>query len=175
MKTPRVVVIFLIAIIGTLLLATPALAAVTLNKYEKQLVAEINKERAKRGLAKLRVNAKLVTSARAHSADMGEHKYFGHNSPCGESWSSRIVRHGYTRKGCRYWKAGENLYYGAGLYSSPYAVVDQWMRSKGHRAVILTKVFRDVGVGAVKTEDGYAGIDGVVWFFTLDLGRRIAR
>jgi uncharacterized protein YkwD len=54
-------------------------------------------------------------------------------------------------------------------------VVDAWMRSETHRAVILTKAFRDVGVGAVKTEDGYAGIDGVVWFFTLDLGRRIAR
>jgi uncharacterized protein YkwD len=85
------------------------------------------------------------------------------------------VRHGYTRKGCRYWKAGENLYYGSGLYSSPCVVVDAWMRSETHRAVILTKAFRDVGVGAVKTEDGYAGIDGVVWFFTLDLGRRIAR
>jgi uncharacterized protein YkwD len=175
LKTPRAVVVILIVIIGTLLLATPALAAVSLNKYEKQLVAEINKQRAKRGLAKLRVNGKLVTAARAHSADMGQLKYFDHDSPNGEKWSSRIVRHGYTRKGCRYWKAGENLYYGAGLYSSPYVVVDQWMRSKAHRAVIMTKVFRDVGVGAVKTNDGYAGIDGVVWFFTLDLGRRIAR
>jgi uncharacterized protein YkwD len=162
-------------IIGTLLLATPALAAVSLNTYEKQVVAEINKQRAQRGLAKLRVNCKLVTAARAHSADMGRRKYFDHDSPDGETWSTRIVRHGYTRKGCRYWKAGENLYYGAGLYSSPYVAVKQWMRSKAHRTVILTKVFRDIGVGAVKTDDGYAGIDGVVWFFTLDVGRRIAR
>jgi uncharacterized protein YkwD len=175
LKTPRVVVIFLAVLVGTLLLATPALAAVSLNPYEEQLVAEINKERAARGLVKLRVNAKLVTAARAHSTDMGRHKFFDHDSPDGEGWSARIVRHGYTRKGCRYWKAGENLYYGAGLSSSPCVVVDAWMRSETHRAVILTKAFRDVGVGAVKTEDGYAGIDGVVWFFTLDLGRRIAR
>ena len=49
-------------------------------------------------------------------------------------------------------------------------VVDAWMKSPAHRAVILTKAFRDIGVGAVKTEDGYANIDGAVWFFTLDLG-----
>jgi uncharacterized protein YkwD len=175
MKTPRVIFILLVAIIATLLLAAPALAAVSLNRYEKQLVTEINKQRAKRGLAKLRVNGKLVTAARAHSADMGRNKYFDHNSPNGEKWSTRIVRHGYTRSGCRYWKAGENIYYGAGLYSSPCVAVDAWMRSKAHRAVILTKVFRDIGVGAVKTKDGYAGIDGTVWFFTLDAGRRIRR
>ena len=59
------------------------------------------------------------TRPAAHSADMGEQKYFEHNSPDGETWSSRIVRYGYTREGCSYWKAGENIYYGAGLYSSP--------------------------------------------------------
>ena len=52
-------------------------------------------------------------------------------------------------------------------------VVDSWMKSPAHRAVILTRTFRDIGVGAVKTEDGYGSIDGVVWFFTLDMGRRI--
>jgi len=160
-------------IVVTLLLAAPALASISLNKYERQLVSQINKQRAKRGLAKLRVNTKLVTASRAHSADMGQRKYFDHNSPDGEKWSSRIVRYGYARQGCSYWKAGENLYYGAGLYSSPYMVVKAWMKSKAHRAVILTKVFRDIGVGAVKTEDGYGSIDGAVWFFTLDLGRRV--
>ncbi len=78
-------------------------------------------------------------------------------------------------KGFSYWKVGENIYYGSGIWSSPVAVVDAWMKSKTHRAVILTKVFRDIGVGAVKTEDGYGNIDGSVWFFTLDLGRRVAQ
>jgi uncharacterized protein YkwD len=174
-KPSRIVVVILLAVVGSLLLAAPSLAAVSLNKYEKQLVAEVNKQRAKRGLCKLRVNVKLVSAARAHSADMSQRKYFDHNSPDGECWSSRIVRYGYTRKGCRYWKAGENLYLGAGLFSSPYVVVKSWMSSKRHRTVILTSKFRDIGVGAVKTEDGYGSIDGVVWFFTLDLGRRITK
>ena len=32
-----------------------------------------------------------------------------------------------------------------------------------------------MGVGAVKTTDGFGGINGTVWIFTLDVGRRIAQ
>jgi uncharacterized protein YkwD len=166
------VVVVLIAIVCTLVLAAPALAYTPFNSYEKKVIALVNKQRAKYGLAKLRVNGKLVNAARSHSADMGARKYFSHNSPTGETWTARLRRHGYTRRGYRYWKAGENLYYGSGLYSSPSVAVRAWMRSKAHRAVILTKVFRDIGIGAVKTQ-GYRSLSGPVWFFTLDLGRRI--
>jgi uncharacterized protein YkwD len=174
-KTPKVIVIVVTALLCALFLAAPAFAAISLNKYENQVLTAVNKQRAKHGLHALRLNAKLVDAARAHSTDMGEQKYFDHNSPDGETWSSRIIRYGYTRSGCSYWKIGENIYYGSGLYSSPSVAVKAWMNSKPHRAVILTKVFRDVGIGAVKTDDGYRNLDGVVWFFTLDLGRRIAR
>ena len=177
MKTRTGIVILLIAMVCTLALAAPALASTSLNKYERQLLALVNKQRAKHGLVQLRLNSKLVASARAHSTDMGARKYFEHDTPAPneESWSSRIIRFGYTNKGCSYWKAGENIYYGSGLWSSPVAVVDAWMKSKAHRAVILTRAFRHIGVGAVKTDDGYGNIDGTVWFFTLDLGRRVAQ
>lgn len=173
MKSPKGILIVLIVVVGTLLLAAPALAATQLNSYEKQVVTLINKQRAKRGLPQLRVNGKLVEAARGHSTEMGELKYFTHGSASGETWSSRIVRYGYTRQGYSYWKAGENIYFGAGLWSSPVACVDGWMKSKSHRTVILTRAFRDIGVGAVKTDTGYGDIDGAVWFFTMDVGRRI--
>ena len=173
MKSPKSIVIVLIVLVCTLLLATPALAAPTLNTYEKQLVCLINKARAKRDLPQLRVHAKLVNAARGHSTEMGEVKYFTHDSCDGETWSARIIRYGYTREGFDYWKVGENIYYGAGLYSSPVACFDSWMKSKAHRNVILTRAFRNIGVGAVRTETGYGSIDGPVWFFTLDVGRRI--
>ena len=161
--------------LAALLLATvPAASpAITLNSYEQQLVKIINQKRVKHGLPKLRIQAKLVTAAQSHSADMGRHKYFQHNSSSGETWNARILRYGYTNSGYRMWKAGENIYYGGGLYSSPILVVRAWMRSKMHRAVILTKTFRDIGAGAVKCSSGYGDCHGVVWFFTLDLGRRI--
>ncbi len=173
MKKPTGIVIVLLVLACSLFLAAPVLAATSLNSYEKQVVALVNKQRAKRGLVALRVNGKLVDAARAHSAEMGEQQYFSHDSARGGAWSSRIVRYGYTREGYSYWKAGENIYYGAGLYSSPYLVVKAWMGSPVHRAVILTKVFRDVGMGAVKCDQGYDSVDSTVWFFTLDLGRRI--
>jgi uncharacterized protein YkwD len=168
-------VIVLVALATALFVATPALASTTLNSYEKQLLSLVNKERAKRHLHTLKVNPKLGRSARVHSTDMSAHKYFAHDSQSGEKWSARIIRYGYTQQGCSYWRAGEDIYYGAGLLASPVAVVKAWMASKAHRQVILTKTFRDIGVGAVKTDDGYGKCDGTVWFFTLDLGRRIVR
>src|SRR5450759_206997 len=151
MKTRCGIVIVLVALATLLFASLPAAApaSASLNPYEQQIVKCINKERAKRHLVTLRVYAKLVDSARAHSADMGEKQYFEHNSPSGETWSQRIVRHGYTRQGYRTWKAGENIAFGAGLSSSPVLIVDKWMKSSMHRAVILTKSFRDLGVGAV--------------------------
>ena len=173
MKTRCGIVILLVALTAVLFASLPAVApaGVSLNSYEKLLVKRINHERTKRHMAKLHVNDKLVDAARSHSADMGEKQYFEHDSLGGETWSERIVRHGYTREGYATWKAGENIAWGAGLYSSPVAIVDQWMRSPMHRAVILTRHFRDLGVGAVSC-DGYGSVDGEVWFFTLDLGRR---
>lgn len=173
MRSPRFILILLAVMVGALFLAAPALAGTKLTKYEKQLFTLVNKERAKHHLASLRLNGKLVKASRGHSDEMGEVKYFDHASASGETWSDRVVRYGYAREGYDYWKAGENLYYGANLLSSPVACVDAWMKSKAHRKVLLTKVFRDVGVGAVKTKTGYGNIDGAVWFFTMDVGRRI--
>jgi uncharacterized protein YkwD len=173
-KTRCGIAIVLVAMVAAVFASLPAAASAgtSLNSYEQQLVKYINQERTARHLAKLQVNARLVDSARAHSAEMGVLKYFDHNSPTGETWGERFVSHGYTREGYKIWKAGENIAWGSGLFSSPVAIVDQWMHSPAHRAVVLTKNFRDVGVGAVSC-NGYGSVDGVVWFFTLDLGRRV--
>ena len=173
MKSPKGILIVLIVVACSLLLAAPALATTQLNKLREAGVTLINKERAKHGLAQLRVNTKLTESARGHSAEMGEHKYFAHTSPERRDWSSRIVRYGYTRSGLRLLEGRREHLLRRRCCTrapSPRRRVDG---SKSHRDVILTKVFRDIGVGAVKTETGYGDIDGTVWFFTLDLGRRI--
>ena len=149
-----------------------ASAGVTLNSYEKQLLSLVNKERTARKLPKVYVNTALTKAARAHSREMGDKQYFSHNSYNGETFKTRIIRFGYTYKGYTYWKIGENIGWGSGLYASPVAVVKSWMASSGHRAVLLTKSFRAAGLGAVKCEDGYGSCDDPVWFYTLDLGRR---
>ena len=173
MKTRCGIVMLLVALATLLFASLPAAApaSVSLNSYEQQLLKCINKERTDRDLAKLRVNAKLVDASRSHSADMGEQQYFEHDSPSGETWSERIVNHGYDREGYSTWKAGENIAWGAGLYSAPVLIVDQWMNSPAHRAVILGSDFKEIGVGAVSTH-GYGSVDGEVWFFTMDAGLR---
>ena len=128
--------------------------------------AELRDVASKRGLAKVRVHAKLVTAAQGHSTDMGQQQYFAHNSSSGELWSTRLVRYGYTRSGFTYWKTGENIFKVSGLYAAfPATAVKAWMGSPAHRQVILTRSFRDIGVGAV--------MSGNTKYITLDLGRRI--
>ena len=131
MKSPKGILIVLAVVVCSLFLAAPALASTQLNNYEKQLVSLINKERTKRGLcaaARERQARRLVPR---HSAEMGELDYFGHDSqnPQGESWSSRIVRYGYSRQGYSYWKAGENIYWGAGCTRAPSCCRGPWMHS----------------------------------------------
>jgi uncharacterized protein YkwD len=172
----RITVIALLIAVATLFLITlpsVASATVTLNQYEKQVLALVNKERTDRHLAKLTVNTKLTSAARAHSTEMGQLQYFTHNSLSGETWRQRLIRFGFTSKGYHFWKAGEALFWGAGLYSSPVNVVDSWMASPSHKKAILTKVFRQAGIGAVRSSSGYGDCTDDVWFFTLDMGRRI--
>jgi uncharacterized protein YkwD len=169
-----IVLLLAVAILYCVTLPSVAPAAVTLSEYETQVLALVNKERTDRHLAKLTINAKLTTAARSHSTEMGVMQYFAHDSASGEKWSQRIIRFGYTSKGYNYWKAGETIFWGAGLYSSPVNVVDSWMASPAHKKAILTKVFRQAGVGAVRSVGGYGEVTDDVWFFTLDMGRRIA-
>jgi uncharacterized protein YkwD len=104
---------------------------------------------------------------------MGEEQYFAHPSLSGESYARRLVRFGYVKTGYKFWKVGENIFYGSGLFSSPVYVVQTWMKSPAHRAVILTSCFRDIGIGSYVAQKGYGGIDSPVTFYTIDLGRRI--
>jgi uncharacterized protein YkwD len=187
MKARSTILVSVITLL--LLLAVPALALadsdsvaagyraapadVTLSRTEQMLVDLVNRERAKRGLAKLSVNVSLVDAARAHSTEMGTRQYFSHDSAGGETFARRIIRYGYVRSGYSFWKVGENIGWGSGLYASAPAMVDAWMKSPAHKAVILTRCFRQVGVGAVVCDRGYGACDSPVTFFTLDVGRRI--
>jgi uncharacterized protein YkwD len=150
--------------------SAPSSSTVQLTKDEQQLVDLINAARAKKGLKPVVVHAKLVASARGHSAEMATKKYFSHSSYNGEYFAKRIIRYGYAKTGYRYWLAGENIYWGSNIYSSPVAVMDTWMASSAHRAIILDPKFRDIGVGTGSCSS-FSGQSNVT-FYTLDVGRR---
>jgi uncharacterized protein YkwD len=58
--------------------------------------------------------------------------------------------------------AGENVAYG---YDSGTAVVRAWMNSDGHRANILSRHYRAIGIGARRADDG-------TWYVAQVFGRK---
>ena len=49
----------------------------------------------------------------------------------------------------RSWLVGENLAWGTHSRSTPQQAVTNWMDSPGHRANILKRRFREIGIGVV--------------------------
>jgi uncharacterized protein YkwD len=139
----------------------------TLTTKEKLVIGLVNKQRAAHGLVPVRARVVLVKAARGHSADMVHRRYFSHDSYGGAAFWSRLIDYGYARTGYASWSAGECIAWGQGLLGTPQAIVDGWMHSPPHRAIILTPRFRDVGVGV------HSGTYmGGAFFFTLDFGQR---
>lgn len=109
-------------------------------ELETQMLALVNQERAKAGLAPLAWDPALVEVARRHSADMFARGYFAHTTPEGESPFDR-----FTRSGITYRTAGENLALAPTLSLAHTGL----MNSPGHRANILSPEFGRVGIGII--------------------------
>jgi uncharacterized protein YkwD len=128
-----------------------------------------NGERAARGLPSLTENAKLRVAAEGHSQDMVAAQYFAHESPGGADMVDRILRAGYARN--QAWSLGENLAWGSGRLATAAEIQRAWMNSPGHKANILRRQFREIGIGiAVGTPVAASGQDGAT--YTADFGVR---
>jgi uncharacterized protein YkwD len=108
----------------------------------------LNEERGQRSLGRLHLNERLSHAARLHAADMVHRDYFSHDSLSGASFVDRIRRSGYLRS-VRAWSVGENLAWGSGGRSTPESIVRAWMHSPAHKANILERRYREVGIGIV--------------------------
>ena len=130
-------------------------------KEERTLVLH-NETRADYGLEPLCINPVLTRAARSHSREMVEKDYFSHYSDDGEGVGARLRRFGYDWSVC-----GENLAGGYGNPGEPDSVFELWTNSTHHRANILDRRFRQVGVG---TYTGiYKGIEEYT-MYTVDFG-----
>jgi uncharacterized protein YkwD len=130
----------------------------------------VNAQRAAHRLAPLRSSRQLRVAAEAHGADMVAHRFFAHVSPFSGAVTDRVRRAGYLAH-TRDWSLGEDIAWGEGTLSTPQSIVTAWMNSPGHRAVILHRDFRDVGIGVtagVPIDDG--SMPGAT--FVLDAGAR---
>jgi uncharacterized protein YkwD len=128
----------------------------------------VNAQRAAHDLAPLRPSHELRVAAEAHGADMVSHRFFAHVSPLGGAITDRARRAGYVRNDD--WALGEDIAWGEGYLSTPAAIVTAWMNSPGHRAVILDRDYRDVGVGVTTGVPVDSQLPGTT--FVLDVGAR---
>jgi uncharacterized protein YkwD len=127
-----------------------------------------NRIRADHGLPALRENKRLRKAALGHARDMVEDAFFEHTTPDGVTMVDRILRAKYVRED-EGWALGENLAWGTGSLGTPRGAVDAWMGSPGHRANILKKSYRELGVGVVV---GVPVSDAAGATYTVDFGVR---
>ena len=128
-----------------------------------------NQTRAAKGLPLLRENTRLDKAALGHSDDMVNEGYFDHTTPGGTSFVDRILSAGYVKRDAG-WTLGENLAWGTGDLSTPDGVMTSWMNSPGHKANILKRAYREVGIGIRLgvPSDGTVGAT-----YTLDFGAKL--
>jgi len=145
------------------------LAAAHLGVVRAAVLCLHNRERGARGLPLLRENARLRRAAEGHTGDMITGGFFAHESPSGADLVDRILRTGYARG--RAWSLGENIAWGTGNLGTAAEIQRAWMESPGHRANILRRQFREIGIGiAVGAPVDTGGQDGAT--YTADFGVR---
>ena len=166
------------AIAIVLTAVAPALAAParhdsssTLAPLESAVLVRLNEIRVAHGLVPLRLNASLTTAASDHSAAMLAKGFFSHDSAAGADFSSWIVRY-YAAPRYSYWSAGENLVWASGTLGAARAV-GLWMHSPEHRANILRRQWREIGIAALYSADAPGAFgDQSVTLIATDFGVR---
>jgi uncharacterized protein YkwD len=99
----------------------------------------LNAERARLGLRPVTFNGQLTVAAASYAQYMAQANFFAHDGPDGSSPSSRVSRAGYAGQ----WR-GETL---AAGQTSGASVIDVWLRSPPHRAIVLDPNIQEVGIG----------------------------
>lgn len=117
------------------------------SSFVTQVVELVNEERAKAGLGAVTINTKVQQAAQVRAAE--QVKSFSHTRPNGTSCFTALSEAGVSYRG-----AGENIAYGQ---RTPQEVMNAWMNSAGHRANILNKNFKNIGVG-------YTVVNGVPYW-----------
>jgi uncharacterized protein YkwD len=125
----------LLIVVASMAFAGPAAA-----NSERDAIDKLNSIRQANGLPALRPSESLHESADRYAQHMIDTDYFGHGS--------RIA------VASRFGHAGETLALDSGLKVQPGLAIDQWMSSAPHRAVLLSRSFRWIGIGLARGRMG---------------------
>jgi uncharacterized protein YkwD len=150
--------------------ARVAVSAATLHRAQAATLCLLNQIRAQAGLPRLRLNGRLSFAARGHSREMVRRHYFAHDSAHGASPFRRMLATRYVPRNASWW-LGENIAWGSSSLGQPLEIVRAWMHSPPHRANILSRHFRDIGIGiapGIPQRGRLAGHGGAT--YTTDFG-----
>ena len=125
----------------------------------------LNKRRAEHGLRPLVENRRLARAAKRFSNQMTAQRFFDHVAPDGTTPLQRVEAAGYVHVRL----TGENLGWGIGKAATPFEMVDGWMHSPGHRANILRRSFKEIGIGVTDKAPQAVG-DQKAATYTTDFG-----
>jgi uncharacterized protein YkwD len=154
------------------LLASGQASSAVLGRLGAGVLQELNRVRAAHALPALRSAPSLTVSARHHSTQMGRRGFFAHESADGTPFWRRIERF-YGDDGFRSWEVGENLFWQSPTALAAISVVRSWLGSPGHRANVLSRDWREAGVGAVSLPNAPGVYRGAaVTIVTVDFGKR---
>ena len=116
------------------------------------MVQKINEVRGQHGLRPLRSSGSLAGSSQRFAEDLMRLDVLQHRS----------------RPSTSYPNAGEVLAMHPGSATRVGSTVGQWMRSPSHRAVLLSRSFREMGAGVARGRFGRGA--AVIW--VVQVGRR---
>jgi uncharacterized protein YkwD len=104
------------------------------------VIKKVNAVRQRHGLRALHASGSLIRSSSAYARHLMAADYFGH---------ARLIR-----TGGHFRRRGEALALQRGWRARAGACVRSWMRSPGHRALILAHGFNYIGVGRARGRFG---------------------
>jgi uncharacterized protein YkwD len=121
-----------------------AAASVRLDPTERGVIRLVNRFRARNGLGPVHASRALNHAAEAHSRDMLQRDFFDHPSSDGTPFERR-VRH-FARAAA----VGETLAAFSQADGGAALIVQMWIDSPPHRAIMLTGAFRRIGVSRLR-------------------------
>ena len=158
-------------------LANPA-PELSIPLLEQRIHDLINTQRIEQKLKPLKLNERLSTIARGHSADMGSRGFFDHINPDGKNPTARAIAgkfpckkelldgnggytigvsenifHKHLYRRVIYSPAGKTTYDWNSINDIAMTTVKGWMESQGHRANILNPRVDTSGLGIAASAD----------------------
>lgn len=120
--------------------AKQAMPAMPSGRYERRLLHWTNVQRERHGRRQVRANRCADRYAEGWTRHMARTGKFEHRD-------QRVVM-----RGCGATAAGEVIARG---HVTPRRMVRMWMSSSGHRAILLSRRYRLIGIGARRTSNGW--------------------